>query len=62
MFSMNKVIACLIVLVTVTGCGDPFDIDINVPPLPCFDGWQYDYAGQPIVNPETGAQVRCDNS
>lgn len=34
-------------------------VDVNVPDLPCIDGWQFDYLGQPIVDPNTGAQLTC---
>ena len=52
------VIMCLLL----TGC---FEADLGIDPviietdLPCIDGWQFDYIGQPIVNPDTGAQLMC---
>ena len=44
-----------------TGCleVEPINVNANEPDLPCLDGWQYDFLGQPIVDPY-GAQLRCE--
>ena len=52
----------IILTLSLTGCiegdvsVDPVEVDI--PDLPCFDGWQYDFIGQPILDPY-GAQLTC---
>ena len=55
---MYKLIPLLFLL---TGClqVDVDPVEAKVPDMPCFDGWQYDFIGQPIVDPY-GAQVRCE--
>ena len=55
--------AMLIIIITaLAGCKEleVEDIEIVYPEFPCFDGWQYDFTGQPMINPGTGAQLRCD--
>ena len=54
---MYKLIPLLFLL---TGCleVDVDPVEAKVPDMPCFDGWQYDFIGQPIVDPY-GAQLTC---
>lgn len=53
-----KTLTILIIAFLVSGC-IPEGYEVTVPDLPCIDGWQYDHIGQPMVNPDTGAQHTC---
>ena len=57
-----RVVMLIIIITALTGCKEieVEDIEIIIPELPCFDGWQYDFIGQPMINPDTGAQLQCD--
>jgi len=44
-------------MLSLTGCYQEIDVQIN--PYVCIDGFKWDLAGNPIVN-EFGAQESCE--
>lgn len=42
-----------------TGCLEVEDVGVKEMPLPCINGWQFNLIGQPMVDPNTGAQLTC---
>ena len=57
-----KTTLILIIAFLVSGCIPDVEYEVIIPELPCIDGWQYDHVGQPMVNPDTGAQYRCSTA
>jgi hypothetical protein len=35
-------------------------INVEVEDLPCIDGWLWTHIGLPVINYDTGEQVRCE--